>query len=212
MIECIVFDFDGTLVKSDQIKKDVFFEVIRDIPQAKGYLESIIQKNPTATRDIVFSSLTKILANNSIPLGDYTSDSLVVDYTELCEKKVINCEEMKGAESLFEQLISDNKRLYVNTATPLYAINNIIKGRGWAQYFEKIFGAPASKISNLKILFEDSLNNSKNTIVVGNGKSDYEAACAFDLKFIAVNLFIEDGGAYSIKDNLLEINDLILTM
>ena len=42
MIRCVAFDFDGTLVLSNEIKGGFFFEVASNFPGGKSCMESIL--------------------------------------------------------------------------------------------------------------------------------------------------------------------------
>jgi len=53
MIKCVIFDFDGTLVKSNEIKIRVFYEVTKDLVGADSILDKILSR-PSTGIDIVF--------------------------------------------------------------------------------------------------------------------------------------------------------------
>ena len=49
-IRCVVFDFDGTLVRSVAIKHDSYFAAVADIPGGAEIFRGIIQEFPRMTR------------------------------------------------------------------------------------------------------------------------------------------------------------------
>ena len=50
---CISFDFDGTLVQSNEIKQQTFFDVVLNIPSGIGVMESILSQPKPATASYI---------------------------------------------------------------------------------------------------------------------------------------------------------------
>jgi len=61
MIKCVVFDFDGTLVKSNEIKRRVFYEVTEDIVDAVPVLDELFSVPDSGDRYNIFDLLIKNL-------------------------------------------------------------------------------------------------------------------------------------------------------
>lgn len=179
---CISFDFDGTLVQSNEIKQQTFFDVVLNIPSGIGVMESILSQPKPGDRFSIFEQFANICA------GDFDAANLAEKYGDLCEKRVVEAEEVSGTLDCLIKLSVDNK-LYVNSATPTRALESIIERRGLSQFFLGIFGSPQSKFQNLR---EISLNSGlpvEKTIVVGDGISDQEAALDFGCRFIGIGGF-----------------------
>ena len=49
-IRCIVFDFDGTLVESNPIKREAYYEIFARTTGSADVLERVIRANPEADR------------------------------------------------------------------------------------------------------------------------------------------------------------------
>ena len=54
---CVVFDFDGTLVQSNEIKRQAFYEVVKNIADAKPLMDEILRFPKSGTRFEVFAAL-----------------------------------------------------------------------------------------------------------------------------------------------------------
>ena len=53
---CVVFDFDGTLVESNPIKRGVYFEILAETPGSGPVVETVLRENPGADRRGVLAS------------------------------------------------------------------------------------------------------------------------------------------------------------
>ena len=95
MIKCVVFDFDGTLVKSNEIKRRVFYEVTEDIVGAGPVLDELFSVPDSGDRYNIFDALIK-----NLKLGQEVGISAVYLsdlYTKICEHKISEAPEACGA-------------------------------------------------------------------------------------------------------------------
>ena len=102
MIKCVVFDFDGTLVKSNEIKRRVFYEVTEDIVGAGPVLDELFSVPDSGDRYNIFDALIK-----NLKLGQEVGISAVYLsdlYTKICEHKISEAPEAFGAFNTLTEL------------------------------------------------------------------------------------------------------------
>ena len=184
MVKCVVFDFDGTLVESNEIKRKAFYEVTKDIDGADLILDKLFSRPGLGDRYNVFNSLIEILkkTNNSDISPTYLSDL----YTNICEDKISKAQEVIGALGTLKELNKRNFKIFVSSATPVNTLKRIIRMRGWVELFEDVMGAPESKEDHLKSIL--SLNNYSlsEVVYVGDSEIDQKAALSTGCGFIGV--------------------------
>ena len=52
--KCIVFDFDGTLVNSNSIKRDTFFEIAAQVSDSEHIMEEVLHRSAGKDRYWIF--------------------------------------------------------------------------------------------------------------------------------------------------------------
>lgn len=187
MKKCIIFDFDGTLVQSDQIKRRTFFEIVKGIQSADAILEELLAKFPTSPRDIIFSLLYKQLKKiGSSAIDNRSKDKWVSDYTDMCERFVVQCPEVKGMTAVLDDLMVRKISVFINSATPEKALISICKRRGIDHYFCDILGAPRQKTENIRFILQEYPVEASDILVIGNGESDRAAAYEHAIDFVAI--------------------------
>ena len=184
MIKCIVFDFDGTLVESNDIKRRVFYEVTKNIVGASLILDKLFASPNPGDRYNVFNDFVYDLkkSNTTSISSKYLSDL----YTSKCEYEISQAPEVSGALSTLNELKKRKIKILLSSATPEKTLKRIIKMRGWSDLFERVMGSPESKEEHLKSIL--SLNNfSLSEIVyVGDSEMDQKAALSIGCKFIGI--------------------------
>jgi len=186
MIKCVVFDFDGTLVDSNEIKRDAFYEVTNNISGANILLDEILSSSNTGDRYNIFDALIAELklAGEVFVSASQLSDS----YTKICEYKISNAPEIKCTSEVFEKLKKLGIKTFISSATPEITLRRIVNMRGWRSVINKAFGSPDSKIDNLqKILAKNKLSVSE-VIYVGDNEIDRMAALSVGCYFVGVGI------------------------
>ena len=184
MIKCVVFDFDGTLVKSNEIKRRVFYEVTEDIVDAVPVLDELFSVPDSGDRYNIFDLLIKNL--KLVQEVGVTASYLSSLYTKICEHRISEAPEVCGAFNALRELKKIKVKMFVSSATPTNTLQRIIGMRGWSELFDGIMGSPDSKEDHLKsILFSNNYSLSE-VVYIGDSEVDQKAALLIGCKFIGI--------------------------
>lgn len=179
---CIAFDFDGTLVDSNAIKRESYFEVLAGVEGAGAEIETVLRDHPREDRSGILARVHARLAARGCPSLPSVA-ALVEAYSETCEVRVIACPPVPGALAALDGL-RDSHALYLASATPEDALVRVVSGRGWAGRFRGVFGGPRSKVENLsRIAALEGLAPAE-MVYVGDAAVDREAADEFGCAFL----------------------------
>jgi phosphoglycolate phosphatase-like HAD superfamily hydrolase len=181
MIHCVVFDFDGTLVDSNRIKRDAFYAVAREFRNGESAMNQIHAQSNPGDRYEVFGRFAKLLG-----LADEWPMKLARRYGALCARQVARCPEMSGAMAAMEALHSRGISLFVSSATPESDLAPIVDARRFRALLRGVFGEPVSKAENLRHILAISETRPRETVVVGDGVNDCEAAKQVGCHFVPV--------------------------
>ena len=111
MIRCVVFDFDGTLVHSNRIKRDAFLEVAGAFPDGAALMERVLREAAGRDRYWVFGRFVQSLPHPA------DEAELAARYTRVCQERIAAAPEVAGAGSALTQLRREGKRLFLSSAT-----------------------------------------------------------------------------------------------
>lgn len=181
-IRCVVFDFDGTLVESNAIKRGTYFEILAETPGSGPVVEAVLRENPGADRHGVLACAHEALSTRGAdPLPPV--EALVAAYSRICEERVAGCSPLPGALETLAFLRATHA-LYLDSATPTDALERVVERRGWRDFFRGMLGGPASKFENLQSIAEREGLGAREILYVGDGAADREAAVTFGCRFL----------------------------
>jgi phosphoglycolate phosphatase len=181
MIRCVVFDFDGTLVDSNSIKRQAFLSIAaRDGEEA--LMKDVLESEP-GDRYAIFN---KFAAASGVSDNQRRANLLAQEYTRVCEEAIVACPEIGGASVMLEELKRGGLKLALNSATPTPALAAIVARRGWQGYFSHVLGSPASKVENLAHIVDELRIEQKEVVMVGDRRADLNGASEFGCPFIGV--------------------------
>jgi phosphoglycolate phosphatase-like HAD superfamily hydrolase len=182
VIKAVIFDFDGVIVESAELKKNayelIFKEYTDDCRETLDYFIT----NSGFSRFIIF----RYFFENTLKkeYTDSIGEILSKRYSGIVLQEVINAPFVDGAE---EFLKKNHTRFltFIATGTPHKEILYIAEQRGIDSYFDGIFGSPElkQKIINT-ILKEYGLKNDE-VVFVGDAESDLTAALDTGVHFVA---------------------------
>jgi phosphoglycolate phosphatase-like HAD superfamily hydrolase len=185
MIKNIIFDYDGTIADSVNIKTEAFAELYRNYGKD---IESKVVKyhlnNGGVSRFEKFKYYHKEFLN--IDLDEGKIQELAQKFSKLVTNKVVHSPYIPGA---FEFISNNYKKynMFISTATPTDEIKEILSRKNLTLYFKDIKGSPESKVAHVKQIISNNNYFSNETVYIGDSGSDKDAAHHNEISFIAIS-------------------------
>jgi phosphoglycolate phosphatase-like HAD superfamily hydrolase len=185
VIRVAVFDFDGTLVDSNAIKRRCLDEVVADLPGGADALA--IARRAGGDRYAMFAAVARRLrpdadASDTATFGRTLAD----DYTRRCFTAIAAAPERRGAGAALDALARRGVRLWVASATPERDLAPLLRARGIDALFEGALGSPRTKLQSLRTVLEAEGVSPRQTVMVGDGDDDAAAAARAGTWYVAV--------------------------
>jgi phosphoglycolate phosphatase-like HAD superfamily hydrolase len=198
MIKCVVFDFDGTLIESNEIKRRTFYEVTKNLVDADILLDKILSYPDSGDRYDIFDTL---IIELKLDREVFVSASKLSDsYTKICEYEISRAPEINGAVKTLKKLRSLGISVFISSATPEVTLQKIISMRGWGNIVDNVLGSPDSKLDHLQRILTENKYSISEVIYVGDSEIDREVALLVGCKFIGLG---KDWSRFSSKPSTL---------
>ncbi|MBN33494.1 MAG: hypothetical protein CMM46_01710 [Rhodospirillaceae bacterium] len=180
MIRHLVFDLDGTLVPSNDVKRSAFFECSDHVPEAAEIIAEMLDADPTRDRFRVFDDLV-----DRLPDCGNAAD-LVECYSLLCHARIVALLLAGETAALLDLLGARGLVLHLSSGTPRTALVAMMEETGLDRHFDSIYGAPGDKADRLMEIMQRHALQPLELAVVGDGDSDARAAEAVGAAFLRV--------------------------
>ena len=214
-IKTIVFDFDGVIVLGSELAKHRAW-----LEMFAGQGESVAALVVTAREKFSLGrgSRFDILADVFTQLGHTEQDipKLVNDYAERYNQTVLWAILSEGVlirDRKFLNGLSPKLPLYLSTATPQEAIDNIISLLDLNQIFKTVYGAPNNKLETLKAIAQHETITPEHMLFVGDGEGDYKAAQDFACHFVGItnehNHWLQKDFDFPVISNIAELANVV---
>ncbi len=198
MVKCVVFDFDGTLVKSNEIKRRTFYEVTKNLVDADILLDKILSYPDSGDRYDIFDTL---IIELKLDREVFVSASKLSDsYTKICEYEISRAPEIKGAVKTIKELRSLGVKIFISSATPEITLQKIIDMRGWKEMIDMALGSPDSKTDHLQTILTENKYSISEVVYVGDSEIDRDSALLVGCRFVGIG---KDWSRFSSKPSTL---------
>lgn len=203
-----IFDFDGVILDSTSIKTEGFKYTVRNYsPQIQRKFMEFHSKNEGVSRSIKF----KYLVNELLKSNDkFLEQKLSEEFEHKILHSINECSFIQGSIELIRLLKKQGKRLFIISGTPQEELNTIVINRNIDHYFLEVIGSPPNKIDSTARVIQKYMLNPKQTLFIGDAKTDLDAAIENNLNFYAIKkksnevIFKDEKGSDSLEQLYFE--------
>lgn len=179
--DLIVSDFDGTLVRSAEAKRQAFFDIFpADCAEA---VAMVLAGDPDGSRHRVIPAMIAQAAADGHDVTGLAADELVARYGQRAAQLVDSAPPVAMAFEVLADL-ARTVPVYLFSATPHDELIRQVEKRAWTSLFAAIYGYPARKPDVLALLLSLHDCPPERLLVVGDGVSDADAAQANGCHFL----------------------------
>ena len=181
--QAIIFDFDGVVVESGDIKTQAFANLYRACGET--VMAAVVRYHRMhggMSRYQKFRYFQQHLLEKP-PLTPHEEQQLDRHFSELVVEAVIASEAVPGATELIHKEAA-RIPLFIASGTPEAELNTIVMRRGLASYFTAVRGSPTPK----QMLVADILSSHalcpERVLMIGDALIDYQSAQMNKIAFL----------------------------
>ena len=184
MIRAIIFDFDGVILDSVDIKTKAFARLFEE--HGSEVVEQVVAYHLAqcgVSRFRKFAHIYAHILHRPMPEGE--SERLGEKFSALVFDEVVKAAWIPGA---LEFLRDHHTRYqcFVASGTPQDELARIVRLRGLERYFTGVFGTPATKEEITRGIFARHGFEAGEAIFVGDALTDCHAAKACAVRFVGI--------------------------
>lgn len=180
--EAVIFDFDGVLVESADVKTEAFAAIYR------RYGDEVAKKaiayhleHAGISRYVKFRHLHETLLGLS--LSDQEVASLGEQFSQLVIDAVIAAPWVPGACEFVEKYC-DGLPLFVASGTPDDELKMIVSRCGMGRFFRSTHGVPATKGEIVRAIVKQHGFDPRQVLMIGDATADLEGARSGGTRFL----------------------------
>ncbi len=181
-VQAVIFDFDGVLVESLDVKKRVFASLFEPYgPEILTKVMDYYALNEGISRLVKARFCHREFLGRDI--GDEELEEINRTYAARALQGVIDSAWVPGAR----EFLSDHHgrlRMFTASGTPEEELRSIAAKRQMAHYFDRVCGSPRSKAEIIEALIADFDLERQRCVVVGDAMADYRGAKETNIRFI----------------------------
>jgi phosphoglycolate phosphatase-like HAD superfamily hydrolase len=182
-LRAVVFDFDGVVLESADVKTDAFVELFAHLPAEQ--VEAVRRHHLDNMGISRFKKFAWIYQNLlARELTEAESQELGVRFSDIALQRILVAPFVPGAREALTAL-APRYPLFVASGTPDGELKDIVARRELDAYFREVWGTPTEKPQILTDLMTRHGLTADQVLFIGDGMSDYKAARATGVHFLA---------------------------
>ena len=180
-LKAIIFDFDGVICESVEVKTNAFRKLFADYPKQLDKIIEYHTKNGGVSRYEKFKVIYKDIIKEELTQKKF--DELCQQFSKCVYQLVVEAPLVRGAEEFLTKYYN-HLMFFIVSGTPQDEMISIIREKGLGKYFRNIYGSPRRKDQLIKLILAENNLEKEKTIFVGDSMTDYQGAKEAGIKFI----------------------------
>ncbi|CAK7054062.1 MAG: Phosphoglycolate phosphatase [Desulfovibrio sp.] len=189
-LSCIVFDCDGVILESVDAKNIAFGKVCDEFAPAhtKAFVD-YVTLHGGVSRYEKFAWLVQRAEHRAATDDDVRV--MAEKFHAYCIEAVLAAPLVPGFRETADRWLG-KVPMYVASGTPHYELVEIIERHKLARYFKGVLGTPPAKASLLLSCVRDANARPEHCVMVGDSKTDLDAALVVGTKFYGRGAYFMD--------------------
>lgn len=189
-LACIVFDCDGVILESVDAKTEAFRRVCGEIaPAHADAFIAYVTLHGGVSRYEKFAWLVRRAFDRDITPDE--TRAMGENFIRYCLEAVLGAPFVPGFTATVERW-AGRVPLYVASGTPQHELEEVIRHKGLERFFAGVYGTPPAKAPLLQAAVRDANAPPKATVMVGDSKTDMDAALIVGTKFYGRGPYFSD--------------------
>ncbi len=186
----IVFDFDGVLAETNEIRFQGFSDLFAELPpEAMVCFMDFVKANGGLSRYGKIRHLYNHILRQ--PASESQVDALAQQYSKLVAERVTEAPAVSGSLEFLAEY-ADRFEYAVVSGSDQSELRQVCRARGIDGYFRTILGSPIEKTENIVELLSARAWDRQACLYVGDSTNDYDAAAEAGIGFIGRNSGLVD--------------------
>lgn len=185
-IKNIIWDFDGVILNSMDVRDWGFKEIFKEYSKEK--VDRLIEFH---TENGGLSRYVKIRFFFEQILNKHISEEKVLyfanNFSKLMKKELTNKEHLIKETLIFIEKNYTKFNFHIASGSDQYELRFLCKKLNISHYFKTIHGSPTPKSELVKIILTSNQYLSENTCLIGDSINDYDAAKNNNISFMGYN-------------------------
>ena len=182
MIKAIIFDFDGVLVESAEIKTEAFRELFNQYSLEINKIVEYHEKNMGISRYVKFRHIYNDILNRSI--SPQEEEELGRKFSQIVMEKILRAPLAPGTIKYLEEHYQKYP-FFIASGTPEEELHFIVVEKGLSKYFKETHGTPKKKNEIITDIQNRYKWKPEEVLFVGDAETDLMAARESGTKFVA---------------------------
>ncbi len=206
--EIFIFDFDGVIVDSVDIKNNFFHKFFLEYGAEIGNLAYKYHiQNLGISRyekiDFVYNNYLKKKLNPN------TKKKILENFSNKIIASIQVADFIRGIKNFLINLKKKNKKCFIISATPTDELEKIVKFKNLNGFFLKLYGSPKKKVQNYNELLNKFNIIPNKTVYFGDTLNDLQFAKQKNIKFISIGKnLIENSDDYMFT-SLIDFGEIV---
>lgn len=181
MLKAIIFDFDGVICESVEVKTQAFRRLFRGYPRQLKAIVHYHERNGGVSRFKKFAYIYKYILKQRLTADQ--SRILGEQFTQYSFQAVIRSKYVKGALPFLKKHHKALK-LFVVSGTPEDEMRLVVRKRRLNRFFKAVYGSPRTKSRLIRLILKKNSLKKQEVVFVGDSLTDLKAAKAAGIAFV----------------------------